>query len=87
MELLFDDEFGISDGEISEERERRHLLLLSKSLLTKKSLENFVGKLVSDSYGFSLDKPENKSEGSTRVTFQRYIRLDIQFSNINILQN
>ena len=44
--------------------------------MTKKSLENLVGKLVSDSYGFSLDKPENKSEGATRVTFQRYIRLD-----------
>ena len=30
-----------------------------KLCLTKKSLENLVGKLVSDSYGFSLDKPEN----------------------------
>ena len=34
-----------------------------------------MGKLVSDTYGFSLDK-ENKSEGATRFTFQRYIRLD-----------
>ena len=47
-----------------------------KLVWTKKSLENLVGKLVSDCCGFSLDKPENKSEGATRVTFQRYIRLD-----------
>ena len=63
-----------------------------KACLTKKSLENLVGKLVSDSYGFSLDKPENKSEGATRVTFQRYIRLDKSdnrvfiVSDINILK-
>ena len=43
--------------------------------MIKKSLENLIGKLVSDCYGFSLDKPENKSEGATRVT-QRCIRLD-----------
>ena len=42
--------------------------------MTKKL--NLVGKLVSDSYGFSLDKSENRSEGATRVTFQKYIRLD-----------
>ena len=39
------DEFGLSDGEISEEE--------SEEL-------NLVGKLVSNSYGFSLDTPENK---------------------------
>ena len=40
--------------------------------------------------GFALDKPDHKSERATRVTFQRYIRLDKsdnKFSNINILQN
>ena len=46
-----------------------------KLCLTKKSLENLVGKLVMI-LGFSLDKPENKTEGATRLTFQRYIRLD-----------
>ena len=58
-----------------------------KACLTKKSLENLVGKLVSDSYGFSLNKTENISEATTRITFQRCIRLDIQFSYINILKN
>ena len=58
-----------------------------KLCLTKKSLENLVGKLVSDFYGFPLDKPENKTEGATRVTFQSYINQTIKFSNINILQN
>ena len=32
-----------------------------KLCLIKKLLENLVGKLVSDSYGFSLDKPERRS--------------------------
>ena len=41
-----------------------------------KLLENLVGKLVSDIYGCSLDKSENKCEGATRVILQRYIRLD-----------
>ena len=45
-----------------------------KLCLTKGSLENLIGKLVSDSDGFSLDKPENRTKGVTR--FQRYIRLD-----------
>ena len=44
--------------------------------LNKKSLENLVDKLVSDTFGFSMDKSGNKCEGATRVTFQRYIRLD-----------
>ena len=76
MELLFDDEFGHSDGEISEEESEDAYCNWAKACLTMKLLENFVGKLVSDTYGFSLDKPENKSEGATRFTFQRYIRLD-----------
>ena len=53
-----------------------------KLCLTKKSLENLVGKLVSDSYFFSLDKPENKTEGATRATFQRYIMLDISDNTV-----
>ena len=77
MELLFDEEFSLSDSEISEEEREMTLTATEQKLcLTKKSLDNLVGKLVSDSYGFSLDKPENKTEGATRVTFQRYIRLD-----------
>ena len=47
-----------------------------KLCLTKKSFENLVSKLVSHFYGFSLDKPENKSEGATRVALHRYIWLD-----------
>ena len=74
MELLFD-EFGLSDGDICEEESEDTYCYRVKACLTKKLLGNLVGMLVSDSYGFSLDKPENKSEGSTRVTFQRYIRL------------
>ena len=81
MELLFDDEFGLSDGKICEEESEDAYCYCVNACLTKKSLENLVGKLVSDSYGFPLDKPENRSEGTTRVTFQRYIKLDIEFSN------
>ena len=39
-----------------------------KACLTKILLENLV---VSDSSGFSPDKPGNKSEGATRVTFMK----------------
>ena len=49
MELLFDDEFGFSDNEVK----KRVMTLTAteqKLCLTKKSLENLVGKLVSDSY-------------------------------------
>ena len=49
---------------------------VAKALLTKKSLENLVGKLVSGSYGFSQNKPQNITEGAKTVTFQRYNRLD-----------
>ena len=73
MELLFDDEFGLSDGEISEEESEDAYCYRVKACLTKKLLENLLGKLVSDTYGFSLDKPENESEGVTTFTFQRYI--------------
>ena len=61
-------------------KERRRLLLLSKSLF---DLENLIGKLVSDTYGFFPDKPENISEEAIRVTF----RLDIQFSSQDFVSN
>ena len=76
MELLFDNEFSLSDSEISEEENEDAYCYRAKACLTKKLLDNLVGKLVSDSYGVSLVKQERKIEGATRVTFQRYIRLD-----------
>ena len=73
VELLYDCEFGLSGGEISGEESKDAYCYRVKACLTKKSLEI---RIISDSCCFSLDKPENKSEGATRVTFHRYIRLD-----------
>ena len=81
MELLFDT-FSLSDSEIVKKRAMTLTGTERKFLLTKKLLANLVDKLVSDSYGFSLDKPENKAEGATRVTFQRYIRLDKSYNTV-----
>ena len=67
---------SVSDGEISEEESEDAYCYWVKACLTIKLLENLVGKLVSDIYGCSLDKSENKCEGATRVILQRYIRLD-----------
>ena len=60
MELPFDDEFGLSDNEIIEEESKDAYCYCVKDCWTTKLLENLVGKLVSDTYGFSLDKLENK---------------------------
>ena len=44
MKLLFDDEFGLSDGEISEKESEDTYCYRVKACLTKKSLENLVAK-------------------------------------------
>ena len=41
MKLLFDDEFGLSDGEISEEENEDAYCYKEKACLTKESLEGF----------------------------------------------
>ena len=38
--------------------------------LNKKLLENLVGKLVSDSYGFPLEKPGNKLKEQLELLFR-----------------
>ena len=38
--------------------------------LTKKSLENLVGKLVSDTYGFSLDNQRIKVKEQLELFFR-----------------
>ena len=38
--------------------------------LTKKLLENLVGKLVSDSYGFSMDKQRIKLKEQLELLFK-----------------
>ena len=45
MELLFDDEFGLSDCEISEEESEDAYCYRVKACLTKKSCENLVGQV------------------------------------------
>ena len=45
MELLFDVEFGLSDGVITEEESKDTYCYRVKACLTKKSLENLVGQV------------------------------------------
>ena len=45
MELLFDNEFSLSDGEISEEESEAAYCYRVQACLTEKSLENLVGQV------------------------------------------
>ena len=61
-ELLFNDEFSLSDGEISEEEDKDTYCYRGEACLTKESVKDFKS---SDSSGFSLDESEGKSKGAT----------------------
>ena len=45
MVLLFDNEFSLSGGEVSEEESEDAYCYRVKACLTKKSLENLVGQV------------------------------------------
>ena len=67
---LFDNEFGLSGSEISEEEGEATYCYRGESCLTKESVENFRSKSVSSSSGFSLDESEGNSERATGDTFK-----------------
>ena len=71
MIKLHDDEFGLSDGEISEEEGKDGYCYRGEACLTKVSVEDFGSKLVSNSSGFYLDESEGNSEGANGDTFNR----------------
>ena len=54
MELLFDDEFGLSHGTSKEEV--KDTSATEENCSTKKLVEDFGSKLASNSSGFSLDE-------------------------------
>ena len=70
IELLFDDEFGLSSSEINEGEGEDSYCYRGEACLTKESVD-FGSKSVSSSSGFSLDKSEGNSERATGDTFKR----------------
>ena len=63
MELLFDDEFGLSDGDISEEEGENTCCYKRKTWLIKELVEDLV---ILQAFLWM-----SKSERATRVTFKR----------------
>ena len=70
IELLFDDEFGLSGSEISEEEGEDSYCYRGEAHLTKESVEDFGSKPVSSSSGFSLDDSDGNCERGTGSTFK-----------------
>ena len=68
IELLFDDEFGLSGSEISEEEGEDAYCYRGEACSTKESVDDIGSKLVSSSSGFSLDESEGNSERATGDT-------------------
>ena len=72
IELLFDDEFGLSGSEINEEDGKDTYCYGGEACMTKESVEDFGSKFVNSSSGFSLDKSEGNSDRATGDTLKRY---------------
>ena len=68
---LFDDKFGLSCSDISEEEGEDTYCYRVEACLTKESVEDFGSISVSSSSGFPLDESEGNSERATGDTFKR----------------